>query len=165
MGMIGCFAAVDANTQQRLVDDPLLIEGFLYPDGGESEPANYIDVDKAWHGIHFLLTGKADGGVGPAGLAILGGEPIGDDVGFGPARLLLPNEVRSVSSALTALDIETLRSRYIPGDMAKADIYPTEIWEREGDEAFDYLVKNYRSLVKFYADAASRGDGILLWLS
>src|SRR5687768_10312786 len=38
------------------------------PDALPLTPAEgkQIDLDKAWHGIHFLLTGRADGGDKPA---------------------------------------------------------------------------------------------------
>jgi hypothetical protein len=69
MGMVACFAAVSPDMLARLQNDPESIEEYLYPDDGEGEPPNYVEVDKAWHGIHYLLTGKADGGQPPLGLS------------------------------------------------------------------------------------------------
>jgi hypothetical protein len=64
MGMVGCFAAASPETLGKLKDNPDEIESYIYPNDGEDEPPNYLDVDKAWHGIHFMLTGSADGGEG-----------------------------------------------------------------------------------------------------
>ncbi|MFC0682877.1 YfbM family protein [Lysobacter korlensis] len=163
MGMVGCFAAVDIETMQRLVEDPEQVEEYLYPDDGEGEPPHYADVDKAWHGIHYLLTGKADDAPDPLGSAILGGDELGEDVGYGPARLLNADQVRSIASALP--DEETFKSRFAPREMTKAEVYPVVIWERDGDEALEYLVENYKSLVEFYQGAAARGQGAILWLA
>jgi len=164
MGMVGCFAAVDPVVLDRLKADPGLIEEYLYPDDGD-EPPNAMDVDKAWHGIHFLLTGDPDGGEAPLAWAVLGGEEIGEEIGYGPARFLTPQQVKQVSEALAALGESALRERFDAEAMAKAEIYPDGIWVREGEEALEYLVENYRELVVFYAGAAARGDGALIWLS
>ncbi|KAB8195611.1 DUF1877 family protein [Lysobacter maris] len=162
MGMAGCFAAVDTKTLAELEADPGRIEGYLYPDDGDGDPDNSIDVDKAWHGIHYLLHGSADPGAGPLGQAILGGEPIGDDMGYGPARLLRAERVRTIADAL--IDVSELRARYAPQAMEAAGVYPDSIWVRDGNEALDYLLEHYRELRRFYRDAAGRGDGVLLWI-
>ena len=163
MGMVGCFAAVDAETLRRLRNDPALIDEYLHPDDGESEPPHYVDVDKAWHGIHYLLANRADAGAEPLSWAVLGGEEFGEEIGYGPARFLTPEQVRSVAAWLP--EDAVFKSRFDPRAMEKAQIYPEAIWVRDGDDALDYLVENYRELVAFYKSAAGRGDGAILWLS
>jgi Domain of unknown function (DUF1877) len=163
MGMVGCFAAADAATIDRLKSDPGQMEAFLHPDDGDGELAHSIDVDKAWHGIHFILTGHADGGPEPLCWAVLGGEEVGEEVGYGPARILQPDQVRSIAAAL--IDEAAFKARFAPQAMEAAKIYPDVIWVRDGDEALEYLVENYRELVAFYRSAAGRGDGAVLWLS
>ena len=165
MGMVGCFAAVSPETLSQLRGDPEAIEEYLYPNDGEDEPPYYIDVDKAWHGIHYLLNGQADGGMLPLSLAVVGGEEFGPEVGYGPARFLTPAQVSAVSAALSGLTLEALRERFDPQDMKAKEIYPDVIWVRDGEDAFDYLMEGYQQLVVFYRDAASRGDGALQWLS
>lgn len=163
MGMIGCFAAIDPVALQKIRNEPSLIEEFLYPDGEEAEHS--IDVDKAWHGIHFMLTGQAYGGDGPLALVIMGGEEVGDEVGYGPARLLLPEQVNVIANALEKLTIEEFKKAFKPAEMTAAEIYPEVIWERDGQEALDYVLEYFEELVVFYRDAAKRGDGVALWLS
>jgi hypothetical protein len=162
--MVGCFAAVSPKTLADLQGDPDSLEEYLYPDDGDSEPPNSIDVDKAWHGIHYLLVGTSEGGPEPLSLAVFGGEEFGPEVGYGPARFLAPSQVQAVSKALSALSAQELAKRYVPKDMAKKDIYPN-IWVRDGEEALGYLLEYYELLVVFYRDAASRGDAVLQWLS
>ena len=165
MGMIGCFASVSTETLDHLRQEPDAIEDFLYPDDGDSEPPNCVDVDKAWHGIHYLLTGQADGGPHPLGLAVFGGEEFGPEVGYGPARFLSPSQVAEVAEALSTLSVDALGQRFNPEDMEAKKIYPDVIWVRDRQDAFEYLLENYQQLVVLYRDAAARGDGMLQWLS
>ena len=163
MGMVGYFTAIDGTTLEKVKADSNLITEILLPDDDENEPENTVDIDKAWHGIHFMLTSGAADGDGPLFWAVMGGEPIGEDMGYGPARILTPNEVFKISDALTALPIERFLTRFVPSAMTEADIYP-EIWS-EGQSSLEYLVDNYRRLVAFYKEAAARGDGAILWLA
>jgi hypothetical protein len=126
---------------------------------GEGETT---ELDKAWHGIHWLLTGSAGEAPLPLGF-LLGGRPVGDvDVGYGPARALAAAEVRAVQTALAARDDASLRSRFDPAALAAAGVYP-DIWD-EGDEAWEYLAGNLASLRACVDRAAARGHGLLAWL-
>lgn len=156
---------VSADNLARLRQNPDEIEEFLYPDGGEGEPDGVVDIDKAWHGIHYLLTGTADGGDEPLSLAVLGGEEFGEDMGMGPARFLTPAQVRQIASALAGLSKEVLAERFVPQDMADQRIYPDVIWMREGQGAFDFLMESYAAMATLYRDAAARDDAMILWLA
>lgn len=164
MGMVACFTSLTSEALLELQKQPKLIEDYLYPDDGESEPPNYIDLDKSWHGIHYLLTGSADGGAEPQSLAVIGGEEFGPDVGYGPARFLTAEQVRSVAAALSGTSSEVLSQRFNPKDMEDKQIYPDVIWVRDGQEALDYLLENYQQLQAFYQGAAARGDAVIQWL-
>jgi hypothetical protein len=147
------------------MESPEEIDGYLNPDDGDSDPPNFLEVDKAWHGIHYLLTGDPEGGSGPLALAVLGGKEVGDEVGYGPARFVMPEEVKAVATALEGIDEADFRTRFVPKEMAAAEIYPEVIWEREGADALQYLVDYYIALLDFYRAAANRGDGVIAWLS
>ena len=109
-----------------------------------------------------MLTGQAEGGEEPLAWAVLGGEETGDDAGYGPARILRPDQVKSVSSALASIDKSEFSSRYDPAAMKAADIYLSDMCVRDGEEALEYIVENYLGLTDFYRDAAERGDGAVL---
>ncbi len=48
-----------------------------------------MDIDKAWHGLHFIFTGSDWSGGFPEGFLVTCGKAVGDvDVGYGPARFL-----------------------------------------------------------------------------
>ncbi|RLQ10763.1 DUF1877 family protein [Micromonospora sp. BL1] len=130
--------------------------GTLF-DGGPHE----LDLDKAWHGLHYLLNGTTYEVRGDAGPAIIGGDPIGPDLGMGPARLLMPDAVRAVAAGLDAVDDATLRARFDPAAMSEAEIYP-HIWDDGEDEFDNYLLPHFTALRDFYRDAAASGDAVLL---
>ena len=47
------------------------------------------DLDKSWHGIHYLMTGSVWGSDSPLDFLISGGTNVGDiDLGSGPARVM-----------------------------------------------------------------------------
>ncbi len=125
------------------------------------------DLDKSWHGIHYLLTGTAWEGEAPLNFLVQGGVPIGDvDVGYGPARAIMSDDVQRIHAALSAISEGDLRARFNPGEMVRLDIYPA-IWDDEPGEdgAIDYCASYFASLKAFIADAADRRLGILIHAS
>ncbi len=121
-----------------------------------------VDLDKAWHGIHWLLTGDPWGGAGPLGQVIFGGQGFGEDGGYGPPRLLDPAGVTAVAAALTGIEQAELRSRFDPAAMSAAELYP-DIWS--DPEVFDeYLGPNFDQLKALYGHAAAHDQWVLQWL-
>jgi len=163
VGIAAFFTSIPQQTLQSLLEDPEKVVGLLYPDDDE-DPPNSMDVDKAWHGLHYLLTGEAEGGEEPLSLAILEGTEIGPELDFGPARYLTGEEVKAVAHALAALTPEALAQRYNPRDMQEKQIYP-EIWQDDDPESVDYLLHFFPDLQQFYADAAARGDAVIHWMA
>jgi len=163
MSMIAGLASIPPDRLEALQAAPDTLDEIVFAQD-EQERERQIDLDKAWHGIHFLLTGKAWGGEGPLAWAVVGGHEIGDDIGYGPARFLTPEQVGQVAAALAAVTGDEFARRYDPAAMEKQQIYPG-IWEREGDEGLAWLRHYLPVLGRFYADAAGRGDAVLLWLS
>jgi hypothetical protein len=164
MSMIGNFLAVSKEQLDSLIAHPGSIPAILYPNGGANLPTGHLDIDKAWHGIHFLLTGSEWEGESPWSWVILGGTPVGPDIGYGPARYLSPDQVREVAQALANLPRQELANRYDPVAMEATDIYP-QIWVRDGPEGLVYLLSYYDEVVKYYQDAAARKLAVLLYLN
>ena len=129
---------------------------------GEGEE---LYLDKSWGGIHYLLTGTAWEGEPPLNFLVSGGQPVGDvDVGFGPAHALKSSEVKEVSAALSAIDVADLKARFDPEAMMAAEVYP-EIWEDDGDEAFDYCAEYFNDLKQFLDKASRAGHGVMVHLA
>mgnify|MGYP003581422094 CR=1 FL=1 len=162
MSMIGNFAAVSASRLDELIKNPEQIGDFLeeISEGAEGD-GDFLDVDKSWHGIHFLLTGSAWEGDAPLKWVVLAPTEIGEDVGYGPARILKPPEVAEVSKALVPITVDQLRVRYDCEVMNKSEIYP-QGWAH--DDA-DYILGNFEDLKKLYESAARRSMGIIQWLN
>jgi hypothetical protein len=120
-----------------------------------------LDMDKEWHGIHFLLNGNAWSTEGEYGQAVFGGQEVGPNLGYGPVRVLSAEDTSQLSSRLSAVSPETLRRRFDPVVMTSEMIYP-EIWERDGNGALEWLLKGYGKLTDFYTQAAAGGKAVVL---
>jgi hypothetical protein len=159
MGMIFVGRRLTPEQLDLLEADPSAVSELL---DDEQEPLE-LDLDKAWHGIHFLLTGTAWSTSEGAGEAVLGGDPIGEDNGYGPARLLSADRVQLVAGQLSDLDVDTMRARFDPAALMDADIYPG-IWG-EGDVFDTYLAPSLVALREFYLAAAQQSQAVLLALT
>jgi hypothetical protein len=92
------------------------------------DPDRSIDIDKGWHGLHFLFTGTADSGDEPGCYLVRGGEDLDDE---GQARALRPAQVRRFDEYLSMLNPAELTRRYDPARVAQQlEIYPDAIWAR-----------------------------------
>ena len=92
MSMIGYYLRADEDTVNKIREGDT---GILF---GEENDRNLACIDKAWHAIHYIVTGCVwdipDDNI--LGHLVLGGEPINDeDMGYGPARLI-PADRKSV---------------------------------------------------------------------
>lgn len=163
MGIVACFASTSPDELDRLRANPDDIEAFLCPDDGESDPPNYIDLDKAWHGLHYLLNGDAGSGNGPLSQAIFGGTAFGPEIGYGPARFVTPAQVHAIAAAMAGVTVELLTARFHPADMKAKEIYPEVIWVRDGDQALEYVLEQFEPFRAFYAAAAARGEAVIQW--
>ena len=131
---------------------------------GEGE---VVDLDKSWHGLHYLLTGTAWEGDPPLNFLLGGGREVGlEEVGNGPARTFTAAEVRAIADALAALTDDELRSRFAPAEMMRLEIYP-EIWDRDPaeDDTLAYLMENVGGLRRALAAVVARGHGLLVTLT
>jgi hypothetical protein len=164
MSMIGNFLAINPEQLASLIDAPDQIDSLLYPEEDDAELPNHLDIDKTWHAIHFTLNGKAWEGEEPLFLAIMGGKEIGEDIGYGPARYLTLDQVKSVATALTRIPPETFSKQFNQAALDAAEIYP-EIWVRDGDDGLAYVLEYYTQLQSFYQAAAERGDAALLYIN
>jgi hypothetical protein len=159
-GMRWSARAIDPSLIDAIKSDSKLLERTLFEDPPEIVDTK-VDLDKAWHGIHYLLTGRAEPDGSLATKVIWGSEDIGPTLGYGPARLLKPDEVKAIAKLLQETAPDMLRKRYKPKEMTGA-VYPDVIWERDGDDALRFLLDYYVKLVAFYKLAAERGQAVIL---
>jgi Domain of unknown function (DUF1877) len=114
-------------------------------------PGHSVYLDKAWHGLHYLLCGTPDPVPGPLGQAVFGGTEIGEDQGYGPVRYFSPAQVAEVASALQSPDLERqLPARFDAEAMTQLGIYPG-VWETDDH---DWPIEAFRTLRDFYSAAS-----------
>lgn len=128
--------------------------------------APILDLDKDWHALHYLLGGHL-AFEGAPGDSLLGGEPLGPDLGYGPARLLSPSDTAAFSDFLTPLDADRVAARLSPPDMNRLGIYglPFNPDQVELGALTDGLRARFEALKAYVTQAASVGNALLLWIS
>ncbi|KON88032.1 hypothetical protein AF332_15215 [Sporosarcina globispora] len=164
MGMGACYIRISTDFLSYLKSHPEEIEDIVF-ENEELEDREF-DIDKAWHGIYYLLTGIADLEhpiESTLGLAIFGGTEISEDLGYGPLRYLESEEVKEITTALESVSIRDFASRYNVKDINKYDIYPLDAQWAEEDK--EYLIENFESLVEFYRITAKQEEAMLLFIS
>ncbi len=125
-----------------------------------------VHLDKAWHGIHYLLTGSGWEGEEPLGYLLGGGQAIGGkEADDSSPRALLPEEVAAFDTALSQIMAEDLRQRFNPKEMIEQYIYPV-IWDRdpEEDDTLGYLLVYFDILKTFVRKTRDANKGLIIFL-
>ena len=167
MGMTGNLLRVTNDELEKYLKDSSLLENNIYNDETDGENPNLVDIDKAWEGIIFLLTGQSLANADHPLLNVLfSGQLIDDeqDLGYGPAHYLTPEQVKDLNDQITDITTADLKQKYDPRRMSELEIYPT-IWEEEGDGAFEYLSEYFINLQEAYLEAAKNGEAIITFIS
>ena len=147
---------------ERLLANPSEITRFLY--GSAADASDQIALDRAWHAIHYVLTGSRLGGDEPLNFLVDEGTPVGEvDVGFGPARVLTSEQVRRLARALAAIAPDDVAKRVDVKRFDQEAIYPGN-WQRNGD-GVDYVVSNYRHMRELIERTADEGRGLILYIN
>jgi hypothetical protein len=159
--MISVWRMADGEQIADLLHEPAQIEALLDEEGPE------LDLDRAWHGLHYLIAGTARETAGPRGY-ILGGRRLGDiNVGYGPARVLDAAQVAIFDDLLQCISSADFRERFDAAALTRADIYPN-LWERAltGEEdLLSYLCGHFAQLKEFVAAARRDGMGMITYLA
>lgn len=126
-----------------------------------------IDIDKAWHTIHYVLTGEAwdvpDNDI--LGQLVLGGEPVNDeDLGYGPMRFFTKETVIQLADALEPWNENTFRASFHMEELKDKEIYPITDMDEE-EEFFQYVWENFDILKKFIKEASEKNLNILTFLA
>lgn len=121
-------------------------------------PGHNVSIDKAWHGLHYLLCGAPEPAPGPLGQAVFGGTEIGEDQGYGPARYFLTAQVAEIASALESPGLEAaLHTRFDAAAMTQMGIYPG-VWEADDR---DWLIDAFHTVRSFYAAASQAEQAVI----
>ena len=135
------------------------------------DDAYSMDIDKAWGGILYLLTGKAfasgstEDEIDSLNRIFFSAQFFDEDmdVGYGPAHYLTPEQVAGINLKIASLTEAELKAHYDPEAMNKEKkLYPSLDWN---EKIFDYLYFHFQALQSFFATAASRGEAIVTYLN
>jgi len=129
---------------------------------GSFEPP--LDLEKWWHSLHYLLTAEI-GPVGRGGDLLLTGQELGEDMGYGPARLHSPAETKDFSRFLETQDLANLQARMSLGEVGR--LYPA-MREPANAEDLEILRNNvgrhFVRLQDYVHKMSDRGNGLLIWV-
>lgn len=165
MGMIANLLRVSETELDSYLADSSLLAKRLYNDDDEADPAR-VDIDKSWDSIIFLLTGEGLFNANHSLVRLLFSGQLVDEnqeLGYGPAHYLTPEEVAGLNEQLATIQEADLKQKFDPQKMSELEIYPN-IWA-EGDNAFDYVAVWFKTLQRIYAEAARNGQAMITFLS
>ncbi|MBC7921921.1 MAG: DUF1877 family protein, partial [Ferruginibacter sp.] len=114
MGIVANFLRVTQHELDEILNNSSILEDRIeWPD----DPA-LLNIDKAWAGILYLLTGynweEAEKTPLPLVRAILGERVVDEEqeMGYGPARYVAVAQVKEIDQELSAVSGEILSGRF-----------------------------------------------------
>ena len=170
MGHEVCMWQISISYLAKLLSSEEVVEEFMefqFPDPDspndftedqDSTEDGGIELEKTWHFLHFLITGKEEGGDYPLGYAIMTGHPF--DKYSSDLRWLAPEEVQDVADALANIsEKDLLKKRNLP-KASKSCIYdyPAGFKKKDIEEVLPY----FRKLRGYYSAAAKQGNAMLV---
>ncbi len=125
------------------------------------EDAHVLNIEKAWEGIHFVLTGAKEPSDTPISRAIFGERVVPDTLGvmgYGPAHLLTSSQVEESARELRLIEPDLVK-RFDVKKMVAADVYAVH----DDPAELSYLQHHYDRLLTFYEEAASERQGMAVY--
>ena len=136
--------------------DPFRIARLVFgiADWRRRHPAEQIvDLGAAWQALHYLLTGDAWEGRGPAADVVCGGrlltEDGADELGM-DVIYLEPERVAAAAEHLAETPFETIAERFDQAAMAAAEVQDAADMDRDR-----VLAPAYARVTAFFAEAAA----------
>lgn len=133
---------------------------------GPLEPA--LELQKSWHILHYTFSGNV-WPVGSAGDALLTGEDLGNDMGYGPPRLHDPATTKAFGDFIATLDLGQIQSRIKYRELLSLRVYGLPMGggsEAQFEEELRLEVASYFPQLRGYvARMSQKGNGLLIWLT
>lgn len=138
----------------NFIADPASVDELL-----EEEAEFAVSLDRAWHGIHYSLTGDPEGGRRPLCYLMSGGRFINEARGI---RCLKSAQVSAFNQAVAQISDADFRKRFDPVKFETARVFAGDNGTN-GDANGDYLLQYFKVLKSFLAEASDNEVGILIW--
>lgn len=167
MGMIGNVLRVSEEELNNFINDSKTLENKIYADDCY-EAEWFLDLDKSWDGINYILTGEIIGGLEnkPNKLerALFSFQVIDEDqdLGYGPAQYLTSAQVKETFTELEKITDEVLKSKINGSEMNEIGIYP-EVWIES--ESQEFLIESFGEFKEFYKKAAENNEAIVVYIN
>jgi hypothetical protein len=158
MGMICEVFAVSAEQIREFAADPDGVHEVL---DSLAESDQCVSLEKSWHGLHYVFTQTAWEGEPPLNFLAAGGEPIGEDGGFGPCRWLRNDEVRALDAALDGFTQADFDRRFDLRELEANEIYP-QIWDEPLEELKEEYGEYLSALKELVKRAARGGEALVI---
>lgn len=162
MGLIGNYIAIDESLIEEILD-----ESISLLDLEEDEENAYIDIDKSWGGLQFVLQRAAKSTSNHIDLAL----PIldekyleveGEDF---DAYYLKAAEVKEVNKLIDVFSDEDFKRHFDFKTMIKEEVYPfSKIDKDEEEEVFDYLSFYLTEVRDFFREAAAKNQAVIFYI-
>jgi hypothetical protein len=127
-----------------------------------------LELEKSWHILHYLFTGHIDASHSP-GDVLMNGDALGDDVGYGPARLHDEKQTQEFARFLKSIDPARLQERVNYQEMSRVGVYSMPLGHGS-DEEFNAelraeIASYFPALRDYVGNTAEKHGGLLIWLS
>lgn len=168
MSMICYLVRVPAGMLELFRKKSSLFESYLDSEDIDKN-GHRLDLDKSWDALNYLLTGHTldtiEEAEPPLSDIIFSGQILDEDqdLGYGPAQYLEPEQVKEIHSALTGISVSDIREKYDAGVMNEKNVYPAAWKDNEEDKNF--ILDSFEDLKAFYEDAAEEGQSVISFLS
>lgn len=157
MGLIGNLHSLSASTCEAFAR----LDSSYWPRGDDPEPFS-CGLDKAWHLLHFLLTGAAQASDHP--LAILYERGVQLEAVSEYCCAVSPGEMEAFHAALDAETPASLWTRLDWGAMVADEVYGAQAGD-DPERAFVYAAFFLPDLRVFARRCADEGCGALVVIS
>ncbi len=119
----------------------------------ESDDCKYIDIDKMWDGLHFLLTGNSASVPiknNKLSEAIIGVNVLSEDKNTEFISYSTYEELKKIVNEMNNVVFEDFEKRFNPDVFNKSEIYPN-IWNSADKQTLiTELKESYIDIKKFY---------------
>lgn len=178
MSMIFTLVGVTPQQERALrADETLASDLAIVVEGDEDESGRVsalgtieqpLVLEKSWHILHYACTGEAEP-TGSASSMLLEGDEVGEDIGYGPPRLLDPQSTNAFADFLAQQTVEGLQARANYAAMKAVSIYGLPMGggddARHEDAVRREIAASFPLLRDYVLATAAKKNGLLLWLA
>ncbi|ABC28915.1 hypothetical protein HCH_02084 [Hahella chejuensis KCTC 2396] len=162
MGMVLYFKEISRDEYVGLSEGNINVEDFLFPEDIEDPFVGQFCLGKIWHVLHYIISGDPGGHAEYSSMAIMGGRPVGPNLGYGQARIIDVCEVKEISEVLEMIDFSMKLQSLKREESDIKQIYHGEILK---DDGIGEIIKYFDKLKAFYSKASGNDSALLIYLA